>query len=719
MGDNQYWATKTSDELCSHIIDQVNGYYNDCHSSGRWRLWRQTYQNYYGLSVAGTEHEASVVTEFGDSGELLSVKVNQIRSLIRHLVTMATANRPGFSPRAVNNDHASMIQVPLTRNVLEYYVRRLQLDLLFANALEASLLFGEAYAWITWDTAAGQMTAEEPIVSQQDEVGEDGETVFAGTPMLDPKTDEPVMKRTYEGDVLAQYKTPLDVIVPRSRDAGSPVWVIVRQFVNRHDYAARYPEHADDLATVQCPEEDFGFSFARWDVRRDADEIPVYHWYHRRSDAIPRGRYTIVAARGIVLFDGDLPYSDIPVYRVAPSEMLGAGIGYADSWDWLALNDVRNSVISNLVTVSDAFGTPNVAVVKGSEIEPANIMGGMNIIEYAQGTAPPQILQMPQIQPGAFELINLMSSDMQALSGLNATSRGQPESNIKSGTMAALMQSMATQYNAGLQGSYYRLLEMCGTAIVHILQVFTTAPRVVAIGGLDNADAVESFKGSDIGAIDRVVVDVGSSMLRSTEGRYAIGEMFYNKEDITPDEFMELMNTGTLGQKFKRAAGQRSIIAQENDALGMGPPTTMAMGPMGPVKFVQGVRAIKTDDHPLHIQEHTTELDSPLARENPAVLDAIFTHIDEHFTTWRNMDPSLALVLGLPPPPGVTGAAPAPDGSGAQPQPAGAQQEAKRPTGPQKPEPPGAPKPNTGRPVASPIPSQPKQPSPAEPPGQE
>jgi hypothetical protein len=79
------------------------------------------------------------------------------------------------------------------------------------------------------------------------------------------------------------------------------------------------------------------------------------------------------------------------------------------------------------------------------------------------------------------------------------------------------------------------------------------------------------------------------------------------------------------------------------------------------------IMAVATDQHSLHIKEHTCVLADPDLRKDPALVQRTLMHIQEHIDLLRGVDPQLLAMMGeqslMPPPmPGQEPGAAGPQG---------------------------------------------------------
>ena len=102
--------------------------------------------------------------------------------------------------------------------------------------------------------------------------------------------------------------------------------------------------------------------------------------------------------------------------------------------------------------------------------------------------------------------------------------RGDPPESLKSGSALALVQAQAITFSSGLQQSYAHLVEDVYTDMLNILKKFAKNEKIIQIVGKYNRSMMQSFTGTDIDQINRVVVQVGSPLEQTVPGRMQIAQ---------------------------------------------------------------------------------------------------------------------------------------------------------------------------------------------------
>jgi hypothetical protein len=350
------------------------------------------------------------------------------------------------------------------------------------KACEMAIVLGSGFVKLEWNATAGELYD------------------------LDPETGEP----NYDGELQFSNLSPMDVVVDGTKESWDNDWIITRTYKNRFNLMAKYPELADKIKGIPVKSEINGYRLAIFS-NDETDDIPVYEFYHKKTEAMPEGRYLQFVASEAVMIDVPLPYPEIPVYRIAPADILGTPYGYTDMFDVFPLQEALNSLYSTIITNQNTFGVQNIFVKRGSDIELSNLSGGLNVIEGLEKPEPLNLTETPQ---EVFKFLEMMVQTAETISGINSVTRGNPEASLRSGNALALVQSMSLQFMSGLQQSYVKLIEDVGTSLIKILQTYANTSRVIAIVGKNNRSYLKEFKGDQIAQINRVVVDVGNPLAK-------------------------------------------------------------------------------------------------------------------------------------------------------------------------------------------------------------
>lgn len=637
MQSNQYFATKSADDLASDLQEKMINWSSWMNRSGMRNKWMRSYNLYYGRHFSGAfgqyNDTKGAVLEGGDNGELKLLTVNHYRNILKHILALTTNLKPSFDVRAINTDSKSMQQARLGNNILDAYLKEKRLFRYIKNAAEHAQVFGKGFVEMSWEPTLGRPY----MVDHQ----------------VNPGTGEKTPKITYEGDVEISTPSVLDVFVDQTLEDWTKLnWYCSRSWRNKFDLAARHPDISDKILSLQSKNDMNRNLIQSFQNLDETSDVPVYKFYHKRTDAMPNGRYTLFCADGVVLYDGPIPYKKLPLFRIVPGEIAGTTEGYSDGFDLQAPQEALNTLMSTIFSNESAFGVQNILVPNGCNLSGTMIGKGLRVLKYDQNAGKPEALQLTNTPAEIFKFAEILERTMETLSGVNSVARGNPESSIKSGVALSLIQSMAVQYSSNFQQSWAELLEDCGGFILELLKDFAKTERMVAQAGKMNRAAMRSFTKDDLQSIDRVVVDLGNGMSRTTSGRLQIGDNLLDKNMIqTPQEYIQVLNTGNLDPMIQGKQASLDAISQENEMLLDGKP----------------VMAIVGEPHNLHMQEHMPLLANPDIKMNEQLVKNVVDHIQQHMNLYKTQDPLWSIMSGEPPAPQPP--PPPPQQQGGQPHP--------------------------------------------------
>lgn len=594
----QYFANAPRDQAVGEIETLINDYYKHLQAKGILTLWGKSYNNYN----SAVENGASIY-KVGDQEEMSAIKVNHYRNFIQHLMNLTINQRPAFEPRATNSDVKSQTQTILARGLLDYYMREKRLEKNLRSAVEFSLVYAEGYVSSIWNATAGKVYS------------------------VDPETNI----EAHEGDIEYEAHEPFNIIRDTNlTDWSANNWIVIRKQMNKFDLAAKYEELSEAILSV-APDTLSQYDYINKPTTVSNDSlVTVYEFYHNRTDAVPDGRLLTFINSSIVLTDGPLPYRDIPLYRVTPADLIGTTSGYTPAYDLLALQDGVNSLYSTILTNQLSFGVQNIMAPKGNNLSVTQLSGGLNFIEYDSQLGKPEALNLTATPPEVFNFLNMIEHTMETISGVNSVARGNPEASLQSGAALALVQSMSIQFAQQLQHSYVQLLEDVGTSTINILRDYASVPRVAMIAGKGSRGIMKEFTGEDLAQVNRVIVDAGNPMTRTTAGKVELAQMMVQAGLVkTADQMLQVIQTGNLDPLIEGRTIELLAIKAENEALTEG----------------NQVAVMVTDEHKLHILEHKATISDPAVRDDPMVVQTVTEHIMEHFKFLS--DPAYASLLGL------------------------------------------------------------------------
>lgn len=666
--------------LSREIMARVDRFYMALPGLRPYQRARRNRQLYYGLPSEASPFDVGVVGEGGEQGELSQVHINRFGHLGRRILAQTVQDDFGWQPVASSGDTEAQEETSVARSLLEHEKRHSKLHRVLRTAMEGALLDGESWYCVRWDVAAG--------------------------PKYDVNPDTGTA--IHEGRLRVTNHSFFRVVVNTSKHNAVHTWVILTEFVNRWDLAARYPAHAERILSVG-PDHRLILDWQRtargWvDGTDEREEVPVYTFLHKPTPACPEGRETVVVDADTVLFDGPSVYGpELPAFRLAPEDMLDTPWSSTPLTDLSALQAVYNMLMSTAVTNNANNGVPMIGIPREANIS-RMALEGATILEF-EGQRGPEAINLVNTAPETYKLAGLIAEEMVTLSGNNAVSMGGTIPQL-SGAAMALLDSKSLQFATPWIAAYRDAVENLGTSILDRYKRFAKAPRALEVTvGKARRYMLNDFTGRSLGDVTRVAVESRSALLDTAAGKMDMAEKLLAIPGALGDgekaarALVQVYRTGNLDPLLKDGETEDLLISRENDALSRG----------------EDVPVLLSDPHAMHIKSHRAVVASMEARGNPAIIAVHAAHEQAHIDALRQTDPGLLAVLGQQPiPPDMPMLAAASADMGPQPPPEGvdvpvegeplAPAMARRPPGtPELPTMPGMPiNPMTGEPAPLP-----------------
>ncbi|MES2367542.1 MAG: hypothetical protein V4563_16825 [Pseudomonadota bacterium] len=590
-----------SAKFASAINERCSSWSKNVISNGQQRQWFTNYRLYYNAdpNATGTTFNQDSFSASNEQGDVVRARYNLYRNFIVHILNMTVNQPPALDVKAANSEPSSLVAAQLYKDVLDFYVshwKRGRFKKQLKKAVEYSLFMSNGYLLVEWDPTAGN-----PYV-----IDDQGGVVR-------------------DGDLYIKARSVWDVFFDcNCEDDDELDWVIVRDYVNRHELLARFKDDPDKVqAITNLPKKTDLEVYRSWGWDDNTDLVAVYKYYHRTTAAVPNGRYALCIDSKTVLYDGKNPYVDefkqavIPLLTMRAADGIGTLYGYSPGFDLAPLQMAFNTLWTAILTNHSAFGIQNLLVERGADLNVEQLQGSLNIVETNPGTKEPKALQLTAISPDSYKSAGLVEKLMESCSGINSVVRGDPDSALKaaSGRALGLLQAMAVQYNSGPTESYQQMTQDAGNLMLLILRNFAKTERVTKIVGKDKVMRLSSWSGGTFSGVGAVVAEQVNPMSRTTAGTRDEAEFLVQNHLVsTPEQYMMVRDTGRMDPLTMTDTSQLNLIQLEND------------------KMLNGgnPQALIDDEHDWHIKTHLGLVSAPDVRDNGEILGRVLTHVQHH-----------------------------------------------------------------------------------------
>ncbi len=619
MADNDYFAAADSSEIGARLFERIRQHEECGKSTGRFGRIAKSHAMSVGASTNDTGNVSWAITAGGEQGEVLMSRENHFASLGMGVLNLTTAERPAIQCGAVNGDTDSLGQSLLADGLIDYYLTKRGVETILKRATKKAIFQSEGFVYVPWDPNAGQ-----PYMP----TGMDDEGAAIG--------------KTMTGDVAFFCMGPFDVVRDEYANSYEELnWLMVRVWRSRYDLIAQYPELEDEILGIESKDEGRRLGFAKRGA--DTDLVACWEFFHKRTPSMPHGRQVTLLSDEVVLFDGPIPYADLPVYRVTPDELDDTPFGHTQMFDLMGPQEAVDGIDTSIITCQLGRGTGNMLVPRKANISVDEISTYQNAIMY-DGDQRPEPLAFPPTPPELFESKKQKIGAMETLTGISSVTRGNPSESVgadSSGAKLALLDAKSIQNNSGIEKSHVGLYrDVCGAILQRFQDFGGDVERVAQLAGKNNQYLLRHFYAKDLKGVSLTKVEMGNPVLRTTSGKMAVADKAVELGVIKPgqlDKYLMLLRTGQEGPLFELEQSVQMRIRGENEALRDGQ---------------RQHAALITDAHWKEIPEHLSLLDDPSVREptpeNQQLQQRVLAAVQQHIDLFLSMPSWMAMIRGGP-----------------------------------------------------------------------
>lgn len=597
-----YWF---SDPDAEKVVQQLMPDKDSTMTSPMAAVWSRNIAIYFS-NVIRPENWDTGLNYGGQQGELVEMLVPMARSLTRQLVSIVTKQKLAFSVLADNTQSGTIQTARLGGALVKDIIRKQQMDVVYENMFEHSLLTGMGFLYAQWRTDKGEYFTTD--IKGQDHFK--GELEITAPSVWDLDFDASILD-------------------PRDWQ-----WVQVRKIHNRWDLIAQFPDLKADLLkvpSIKTMNSSFNSNYDR--SPSDEDTIFVYTAFHVPSPSMPEGRMIAYCDKKTVLFDGENIYGELPVYVCRAEPLPGTSYGYPYFSNLIQVQEMLDNTLSSIATNNSTFGVQNVAVARGANIDVAQILG-MNFLQYtptdgANGGRP-EALQLTASAPESWKFIDTLKSYLLDLSMINSALRGDPPTGVTSGAAIATLTTTALESVASSSKASRDCLRRCMMGAINAYKRMATVERDMDVGGMGNQTYSKSFKGSDLDGIRDIDIVEMNPLMQTQMGRESQADKLLQMGLITNIKgYFSIIEGAPVSELYENELSQEDLVKRENEAMLSG----------------EEVIVVNIDDHPYHIMMHAMLLNDPKVRLNEGMSQGVLAHILTHYEQAQSLDPTFAAMV--------------------------------------------------------------------------
>lgn len=587
---DQYLGTCDPEHIGDKIVERFKRWRASLGQTGAYTQWARNFSQ-YNNGPAEVEDGGAWSDSFaleGENSEILSIRINEMRNLITHILNLTYSKPVGARAIAASGNADSLQAANVADALLQEDFRSAGGTKLMRRAGEGALIVSTSFVMAEWDFSGGEEVAPDEM----------GIIQMSGEPRL---TDFWVDEVCFDGT---------------KKDWRDVYEVILLRRYNRFELASRYPGHEDEILNAPRLNKS-PFCGFRW-REDDSDDVVVFEYLHRKVNGrfLPQGRRALCLEDGRTLEDGPNPYSglkEINVYPVTAAQGLGTVYGYAIANDISPINRFINLLATIVATNCAAYGSPNIVGPKLQMVDVQNLMGGARYFGVGPNTDIKPLNLLPDMRPIA-ELMQMFSSYGEKVSGINNIMRG--DTGDMSGIAIAQAKSMVVQFMSSFQQSVVEQHESLFNALIWLRKTFSSGIQKVAKLGAEHSQEIIEYDAKEtLGKVARVRAEAIDPVMSTPEGREQRADKIMAQGGFEhPWEYITLVKTGRDDTLFRGPISRNLLIQRENGQMIRG----------------EQPLVLQQDDHQKHEAEHLCLLDDPGVRANDSITQIVLEHNAKH-----------------------------------------------------------------------------------------
>lgn len=601
---DEYWfAQEDSRKVVRQLRPEDKGFGHAANPMAS--VWSRNLYIYYS-NVIRPENWDTGLNFTGSQGELVEMLVPMARSLTRQLVSIVTKQKLAFSVMADNTKSEVIQTARLGNSLIKHIVKRQELDVVYENMFEHSLLTGMGFLYSQWRTDKGEYYAKDL----------NGIDHFTG-----------------ELEITAPsiWDVDFDAMIPDPRDWQ---WVQVRKIHNRWDLIEQFPDLKSKLLHVPSIREVNGGLLGGFQYSpSDNDNIYVYTAYHKKSPSLPDGRMIAYCGEDAVLFDGVNIYGDLPVYVCRAEPMPGTSYGYPYFSNLIQAQEMLDNTLSTIATNTSTFGVQSISAARGSNPDVVQIQGmSYHMYTPTDGASGgrPEPMQLTAVAPDSWKFYEVLKSLLLDISMINSALRGDPPTGVTSGAAIATLTTTALESVASSSKAARLCLRKCMLGSINAYKRMATVEREMDVGGIGNQAYTKKFKGSDLDGIKDVEIAELNPLMHTMMGRKTEAQELLKTGLITNIKgYFSVIEGAPISELYESELSQEDLVKRENEALMNG----------------EQVIVVNIDDHAYHIMMHSMPLNDNKVRLDDGKSQGFLAHILSHWEEASKQDPMFAAMV--------------------------------------------------------------------------
>lgn len=517
--------------------------------------------------------------------------VNMLPARVEGALSIFLGQKPIITATPQTDEEADRESAKVSSKLLYYLWEHLDLQdetlqelLLWAN------ICGDGFIRPLWDSSKGK---------------EYNRPVGELDPNLPPEEQEIETESVREGDIVVDVLAPYSVsFEPGARKLEESAWILVTETPLRSHVEAKFEtEITDAEAGKDDNDSERSMMTSALDGGKVSEERVILDtMYELPSGAYPQGRIVYALRNRVLLVEEELPFGEYPIIHFQDIKLPGQLLGTSKLSQSIPLQAGYNRLRSQIIENRNMMSRPQLIAPEGSVApgsftnKPGSIIWWNPIMAKGQ---PPKLADIHHTPPSHIQELGLFTDELNGILSQHEASQGQSSGNITSGRQAAIFrQADNTRFLLAVR-RFERGLAKLAKQMLRLLKKNMAGERTIQILGIGSKPEFMSFQANDINDEANLCFDIASQMPWAPDAMRQESWALFKEGLISKEELMQRLRQPSRDTVYAPSYDHRINAQIENEMLWAG----------------KKISPMPTDDHAVHIELHTAEINKPEIRE--------------------------------------------------------------------------------------------------------
>lgn len=504
--------------------------------------------------------------------------IPHIHDLTEVRVSQMTRIKPSVDVLPANGEWEDRASAKVVELIIKHLWYINNIDYRVQDLHRQARIFGESYIFVDWNAFKGDL---HPLYVKARDMGVDHAILPDGTKL---DLSEPL----YTGDVEYSIELPWRVFLQRKERYDDVEYLFRLKVMPVEALKQKYPK-ADFKETNQSP---IVYDLDELNNKMLEDHVMVFEFWHKATPEVPNGYRALFTENGI-LEQGDHPYAfkGFPCIRLTDLDIPGCLNGVS-KYELIApifnmYNNINTMMAKNFWMTGQAKWLAPWGSVKIEHLANDN-----TVVQY-KGPVAPTLAQSRPNPPEAYQYVESLLRQGQAIYGNHGISRGEIPTGITATSALTYLNELESQRaSTDISKHSTTLIDLAKITMAIIGDKYAEDDgRVIRIVGADNQYFIRHFDNAHLHKDYDIRFNVGSGLPDTKAGKRQIilDMMQRNPTGNTMERWEELLEIGNVDKAIDLATAAIKCADSENEDMAAG-------RPVAPPEA--------WEDHVVHLQSH-------------------------------------------------------------------------------------------------------------------